>query len=149
MKQVIMNNNRKITPLLVAVTLMTATPTRAQKFDPDRFDAERAHFIVQETGLSKEDSTTFFTLYNEMQARKRELHCQSKALPKEMPSTEDSCSAIIIECDKLELQMKAVEQDYHARMLAVLQPSLVFRLLKAETAFYRQAFHRAAKKMND
>lgn len=125
---------------------LAVLPTQAQKHDADRFDADRARFLVRETQLSVEDSAAFFTLYNEMQTKKRQLHDRMKAQPKQQPATEDSCRAVIIERDMLDLQMKAVEQDYHARMMQQLQPSLVFRLLQAETRFYRQCFRKAAKK---
>lgn len=141
------HNNLSYT--LLALLLLLAPPMTAQDNHRDRFDQDRAQFIVRETQLSAADSATFFALYNEMQARKCELHDQMKAMPKDMPATEDSCRDVIISRDMLDLQMKAVEQDYHARMLQALQPSLVFRLLKAEAAFYRQAFRRAAKKVKE
>lgn len=139
-----MNHNRKHT--ILAGLLLTALTASAQGFNADRFDQDRTQFIVREAGLGQADSTAFFTLYNEMQDRKRDLHKQLKALPKELPSTNDSCRLVIMGRDSLDMEMKAVEQHYHARMLEMLNPATVFRALRAESAFYRQAFRRAAKK---
>lgn len=148
MTKIMMHNNSKQTLLLFSLLLTTLT-AMAQKFDPQRFEAERAHFMVQEAQLSPTDSATFFTLFNEMEVEKRQLYVKMKELPKQMPSTDDSCKWVVIERDRIDLQMKSVEQQYHERMLNALNPSLVFRLLKAETAFCRQTFRRAAKKMNN
>lgn len=135
--------------VLFLLSLGTAQTAQAQRFEPDKFNHDRAQFIVRQAQLSAEDSATFFSLYNDMQQRKRELHDKCKALPRTQPATEDSCRQVILGRDILDLQMKAVEQDYHARMLQVLSPSLVFRLLKAEDDFHRQAFRRAAKKVKE
>lgn len=133
----------------MSLSMAGLLPANAQQNNPAKFNHDRVEFIVRETQLSPTDSLTFFSLYNEMQARKRELHGQMKALPKELPSSEDSCRQVIMQRDMLDLQMKALEQDYHARMLAALSPSLVFQLLKAEAKFYRQAFRKAAKKVKE
>lgn len=139
-----MNNHNKI-PLLTLL-LALALPAAAQKFDAERFEAERAHYMVTETQLSEQDSATFFALYNELQQRKRKYHDMMKALPKELPPTEDSCRAVISQRDMLEVQMKAEEGKCHAAMMRALPGTLVFRLLKAESAFYRKFFHRASNK---
>lgn len=136
------------TAVLLPTLLALATPTHAQRFDPKRFDADRAAFITREAQLNGQDSTTFFAIFNEMQEQKRRLHHQQKASPKEQPATEDSCRQAIMERDSLDLEMKRVEQTCHQRLLDALKPSLVFRALRAEEAFYRHAFRRAAKKVN-
>lgn len=140
-------HNHPIPSLLTLLLLLTALPMKAQHEGPRQFEEDRARFMVAQAQISPADSATFFALYDEMQTRKRKLHDKMKAQPKMQPSTEDSCRAVILDCDMLDLQMKAVEQDYHARMLQALKPSLVFRLLKAEAAFYRQCFRKAAKKV--
>lgn len=134
----------------MALLLMAASlPAVAQKFDPQRFDAERAAYMTKAAQLSAEDSVAFFTLFNEMQDKKRALHHQMKRIPKEQPSTEDSCRVAISGWDDIDLRMKAVEQDYHQRMMDALRPSQVFQLLKAEGEFCRQTFRRAAKKTKE
>lgn len=139
---------RHLATALLPPLLALATPAHAQKFDPQRFDADRAAFITREAQLSGQDSVTFFAIFNEMQEQKRRLHHQQKSCPKEQPATEDSCRQVIVECDSLDLEMKRVEADAHQRLLAALKPSTVFRALRAEEAFYRHAFRRAAKKPN-
>lgn len=134
--------------ILTALCVVPRTVT-AQKFDPERINADRAQYITQETGMCTTDSAVFFALYNEMQDKKREVHCQMKACPKEQPMSEELCRQVIEGRDSLELQMKKIEQSYHEKMLQALKPSLVFRALKAEADFCRQAFRRVAKKMKD
>lgn len=143
-----MNHNSQT--ILMALLLTAASlPAMAQKFDPQRFEAERAAYMTREVQLNPQDSVAFFTLFYEMQDKKRALHHQMKQIPKEQPSTEDSCRVAISGWDDIDLRMKAVEQDYHQRMMDVLKPSQVFRLLKAEADFCRQTFRRAAKKTKE
>lgn len=144
-----MSKEMKHTTLILITLLIVPCVAMAQRFDHERFDADRAQYITLEAGLSAADSTVFFQLFYEMQEKKREVHCQLKACPKEHPATEEECRQEILGRDSLELQMKTIEQAYHEKMLQALKPSLVCRALKAEADFCRQAFRRVAKKMKE
>ena len=52
----------------------------------------------------------------------------------------------IKECDKIEVEMKKIQQEYHLKFCKVLSPGKVLAVIKAEEKFHRQAFKRMARR---
>jgi saccharopine dehydrogenase-like NADP-dependent oxidoreductase len=58
---------------------------------------------------------------------------------------DEACKNAIQERDRLDVQIKELQQTYHEKFMKVLPARKVFSIIKAEENFHRQAFRRAAK----
>ena len=54
-------------------------------------------------------------------------------------------SEAIKEQDKLDIQMKELQQKYHDKFMKLLPAGKVLQIIKAEDKFHRQTFRRMAK----
>jgi len=109
------------------------------KFSPEKFDADLRQFIAREAHLSQQEAAAFFPLYTEMQKKQRAIFDKQRALGMEKPDDQQACQRIIIERDKMDIELKQIQQTYHKRFLKVLSPSKVYDVLKAESRFHRRA----------
>ena len=117
-----------------------------RKFDAEQFNARLQQFITTEAALSPQQSAKFFPLYNEMHKKQRVLFTELKRLKRIKPAGNRACQENIKRCDEIELQMKELQQTYHAKFMKVLPPEKVYDILKAEDRFHRQMFRNAKRK---
>ena len=54
------------------------------------------------------------------------------------PANEEGCAAAIRERDKLEIELKQLEQCYHKKMIQVIPASKVYDCINAENRFHRK-----------
>lgn len=135
---------------VLLMLFMGVAPLQAQnprqKFDPARFEAELEQFITTSAGLSPTEAAAFFPLYKEMQKEQRSLFDQLRRCRHADISDESACKKVIQERDKLDVQIKELQQTYHNQFMKILPASKVFLIINAEDNFHRQAFKRAAKR---
>lgn len=132
--------------LLAIIALGMAVSMSAQKkqerFDPKKFRAELESYIIKEACLTPVESSTFFPLYDEMNRKQRGIFDKMRNLGRQHPASEEDCKNAISERDKLELELKKIQQTYHGKFLNVLTAKKVFAVLKAEDRFHRRMLHR-------
>lgn len=126
--------------VFLCFTLMLFTVCHAQgkKFSPEKFDAEMTDFITKEALLTDEEAIKFFPLLREMHKKQRCLYKKIRDGGKEKPATEEGCAAAIRERDKLDIELKQLEQSYHKKMMQVLPASKVYDAIRAESQFHRR-----------
>lgn len=61
------------------------------------------------------------------------------------PKDNEACEAAIRRQDEIDIQLKQLQQEYHARFMTVLPAYKVLSVIKAEEKFHRQAFRRMHK----
>lgn len=142
-----MKNRVRLFIVLLMVGLM---PLQAQnpnkRFDPARFEAELEQFITTSAGLTPNEASAFFPLYREMQKKQRSLYDQLRRYNHVDFNDDEACKKHIQERDRLDVQIKELQQSYHNQFMKVLPARKVFFILRAEDNFHRQAFKRAAKR---
>lgn len=116
------------------------------KFSPEKFRADLERFIVKEVGLTPVESSTFFPLYDEMCKKQRSIFNSMRRIDKIAPKNEEDCRKLIKERDKLDLELKKIQQTYHAKFLNVLSAKKVFDILKAEDKFHRRMLRNRGEK---
>lgn len=138
---------RKIFFLLL-VTLI-CIPINAQqsqpKFDPVKFEADLQQYIITEAGLCHSEIQQFVPVYKEMRGKQKALMGQLRSCRKTDLKNEKACEEAIKQQDRLDAEMKDLQQVYHQKFLKILPASKVLKLIRAEDRFHRQAFKRAAK----
>lgn len=116
-----------------------------QHFDPAKFDADLEQFITVEAGLAPKEAAAFFPLYREM-LRKQRMSFNEMRRTRHMDVNDDkACAEAIEKRDKLDIQMKELQQQYHQKFIKILPAGKVFRIIRAEEKFHRMAFKRMAK----
>ena len=128
--------------LFVASTL---SAQEHQRFDPMKFKADLESFITVQACLTPAEAAKFFPLYDEMNNKQRPLYGKIMELKMMKPSDEEACRKAIAEIDRLELEIKQIQSNYHARFLTVIPASKLYDVIKAEGRFHRQAMKNAAK----
>ena len=135
---------------LLAVTLfltVAAIPMAAQygpKFNPAKFKADRERYIAVEACLTPTEAAKFFPLYDEMNNKQRVLFDQIRDLKRITPADDEGCRKTIAEIDRLELEIKQLQANYHTRFMTIISPEKLFKVIRAEGSFHRQAMKNAA-----
>jgi len=133
---------------IFAIALMTAVAVTAQqdkgrkKFSPKKFRSELESFIVKEACLTPSESAAFFPLYDEMYKKQRVVFDSMRRMDKSNPASDEDCRKAIKERDKLDLELKEIQQAYHNKFLHVLPAAKVFKIIKAEDRFHRRMLKR-------
>ena len=127
--------------ILMVMLLMGITGIQAQNgrkhpaFDPKKFQAELEQYITTNAALTPgEAAKKMRMLFDEMR-RSRHIN----------PKDNEACEEAIRRQDEIDIQLKQLQQEYHARFLTVLPASKVLSVIRAEEKFHRQAFRRMHK----
>lgn len=135
--------------LLIILTLLFSVVTFAQqekpKFDAAKFERELAQFIKTEACLTSTESQKFFPLYCEMRKKQKTLFEQMRRYRHADLSNEKACEEAIREQDRMDVELKELQQTYHVKFMKIMSASKVLKVIKAEEKFHRQAFKWAAK----
>lgn len=132
--------------LLLTVVTLTASAQKPNrpKFDPAKFEADLEQFITTEAALSPQEAAAFFPLYREMQRKQRVFFDEMKRFRHLDTNDDKACEEAIEKRDKMDIGIKELQQDYHRKFIKVLPAGKVFKIMRAEDKFHRQAFRRAA-----
>jgi hypothetical protein len=133
--------------IILSLLLLTSICVSAQqpKFDPAKFDADLEQFITTEACLSPQQASAFFPVYREMLRKERVLFDQMRRYRHRDTSDDAACRDAIEQQDKLDIQIKEIQQEYHNKFMKILPEGKVFKILRAEEKFHRQAFRRMAR----
>ena len=129
--------------------LSLAMPSIAQDnrgFNPEKFKADLEKFITVEACLTPAEASKFFPLYDEMNSKQRALFGKMRELKWMRPADEESCKRVIADIDRIELEIKQLQANYHARFLTVISARKLFDVIRAEGKFHREAVKKAAKR---
>ena len=139
-----MISKRSIFILLMAfvVAMQTHAQDKRPKFSPEKFKADMEQFIVTEACLTPEASAKFFPVYDEMQKKQRAVFSRMRRVGRVKPTDEEGCREAIEKRDRLELDLKQIQQTYHNKMMTIIPASKLFDVIKAEDKFHRRMMNR-------
>ena len=123
-----------------------------QKFSPEKFEADMQEFITREAALDQKEAAKFFPLLNEMHQKQRALFGQIRKASKDKPADNKAAAQAIKQCDKLNIELKQIEQQYHEKMLKELPAQIVDSAINAEGRFHRKmmsGWHNFRNKQRD
>ena len=124
--------------ILACLMLAMTGMAQEQKFSPEKFEADMEAFITKEAKFNENEAAKLFPLFKEMHQKQRGLYTKMRNYGKEKPATDDACAAAIRERDKLNMELRQLEQTYHKKMMLVVSPSKVYDAIRAENKFHRQ-----------
>ena len=130
--------------LIIAMSFANVAEAQSHGgFDPARFKADLEAFVTAEAHLTPTEAKKFFPLYHEMCQTQRTLFKRMGELRKNKPATDEKCKAVILEMDKLTIQIDELQAIYHNQFLNILKPGKLFDVLQAISRFHRKAMREA------
>ncbi len=131
--------------MLVGLTTVSAQHRKHPPFDPVKFQADLEQYITTNAGLTPTEAAKFFPVYREMTKKMRSYFDEMRRYHQVNPTDERACAESIRKQDQLDIDMKLLQQEYHARFMHILPATKVFSIIRAEERFHRQAFRRMRK----
>lgn len=139
---------KRITSIIIVLTLLLAVPAIAQenkrpRFNPEEFNMRMKAFIAQKACLTPEESEKVFPIYLKMKEKQRELKHKEIKLKKQNPSSEKECLNTLDQITDLHEQFADIEEDYYKKMCKVIPARKVYNIILAEDAFHREMLQHA------
>jgi len=107
--------------LLTGLTNISAQKSEHESFDRKKFTEKRNAFITREVGLTSEEATLFFPLYEEFQLKKYEAGqpCRrfSRELKEKKNVSAEEYSRVLDECVDVKLKEAQIEKKFITRSL--------------------------------
>ena len=132
---------------LICILVMTfvslgVTYAQGRSFDPAKFQADLERFITVEACLTPSEAAAFFPVYREMQQKQRALYDNMREGRHVNPDTEEAAKKAIAEIDRIEIEIKQLQANYHSRFLTIIPARQLYSVIRAEGKFHRMAMKR-------
>lgn len=145
--------------LIILILLLTSpalvvgqnVPPRDKCMEPisqEQYDRQLEQFIVQDAMLTPQEAADFFPVFEEMRQKQRVIYDELKRKGREYPISDEDCEEAIRDRDRLEIELKEIQQTYHNKFLSLLPASKVIRILNAEDRFHRDMLKGCGKDKN-
>ncbi len=140
--------------LFVSVSFIYAQGDKGRPpFDIEKFNAQKMAYLVQEVGITPEESAQLFPLYNEMQAKRfkmmKETHDKSKVLRKNSNAKDDEYLKMVDEILNRQIDEANLEKAYYQKFKRILSPQKVLKLKQADMRFAREILRNADHRKSD
>lgn len=134
---------RRLTIILM-LCLTTTVMAQNKCFDHEKYKADLLEYVKKEAALTAEDVAAFRPVFDEWLTKKRALFGARRQLRHNTPVSDEECRQTVVNMDKLQVETKKLEQEYHQRLLGLLPASKVLKIVRAEGQFNRNTFKRAS-----
>ena len=132
----------KQTVVILILQLLMAVSVSAQgqqpKFSPEKFDADMEKFVTAQAKLTQQEADRFFPLFREMHHKQRAVYHKIRQATKQQPADDKACETTLKECDKLNIELRQIEQTYHLKMMKAIPAKKVYDAIMAENNFHRR-----------
>ncbi|MBQ7514561.1 MAG: hypothetical protein IJS95_09310 [Prevotella sp.] len=129
---------KRLVLMITCVWIALTVSAQEKKFSPEKFQADMEAYISNEANLTAEQSQKLFPLLREMHGKQRTIMGKVHQMRKNKPADDAVCADYIKQYDKMQIELKTIEQNYHKKMMAVIPASKLFDVIKAENRFHRQ-----------
>lgn len=128
--------------MLVFVLATDAQPKKRPPFNPAKFEADLEQFITTEACLTPVEASKFFPVYRQMMKKQRAVFDEMRRYRHINPKDNEACAEAIRRQDEMDIQIKQLQQEYHARFMLIIPASKALGVIKAEEKFHRQMFRK-------
>lgn len=137
---------KRNTFIILMLLICTFSGFAQRHFNPELFKIQLHKYILEKVQLSNQEKIAFFPIYDQMLNKRRGIFMQLRAIYHTKPVSEQQAKALIAKSDKLEIELKHIEQTYHQQLLRVISARKLCYILKAERHFHRMIFLKIAEK---
>ena len=136
-----------LTLITIAFLLLTASSqSRDKRLSKEHYQAQLAQFIIQEAQFTAKEAADFRVIFKEMQNKQRKTFEAMKDIWHKPGRGEKECAEAIRQKDKMDIELKNLQQQYHNKLLKVIPASKVFKAIIAEDKFHRQMLRKWSNK---
>ena len=132
---------RKIIFILLAaftITVSAIAQGHDKRLSRKDYTRQLELFIIREAQFNAKEADEFLKIFKEMQQKQRKVFEAMKFVGKKYPQDESACAEAIRKKDKMDIELKTLQQHYHNKLLKVLPACKVLKAIKAEDRFHRQ-----------
>lgn len=133
--------------LLAAISLngLAQYKNDGQRFSKEEFVRQLEHYVAHEAQLTSKEQAEFFPIFREMHLKMRKVFDAMKKIDSTCPSNDKTCANAIRQKDKMDIELKRIQQQYHNKFLDILPACKVMKAIKAEDKFHRNMLKRWSK----
>ena len=124
--------------LQLLMVLSVSAQGQQPKFSPEKFDADLEKFVTEQAKLTQQEADKFFPLFREMHQKQRAVYHKIRQATKQQPADDKACEATLKECDKLNVELRQIEQTYHLKMMKAIPAKKAYDAIMAENQFHRR-----------
>lgn len=136
-----------LTLISIAFLLLTASSqSRDKRLSKEYYQAQLEQFIIQEAQFTAKEAADFRVIFKEMQNKQRKTFEAMKDIWHKPGRGEKECAEAIRQKDKMDIELKNLQQQYHNKLLKVIPASKVFKAIIAEDKFHRQMLRKWSNK---
>lgn len=136
-----------LTLISIAFLLLTASSqSRDKRLSKEYYQAQLEQFIIQEAQFTAKEAADFRVIFKEMQNKQRKTFEAMKDIWHKPGRGEKECAEAIRQKDKMDIELKNLQQQYHNKLLKVMPASKVFKAIIAEDKFHRQMLRKWSNK---
>ena len=136
-----------LTLISIAFLLLTvSSQSRDKRLSKEHYQAQLAQFIIQEAQFTAKEAADFRVIFKEMQNKQRKTFEAMKDIWHKPGRGEKECAEAIRQKDKMDIELKNLQQQYHNKLLKVMPASKVFKAIIAEDKFHRQMLRKWSNK---
>ena len=132
----------KQTIIVLILQLFMVVSVNAQggqlKFSPEKFDADMEKFVTEQAKLTQQEADKFFPLFREMHQKQRAVYHKIRQATKQQPADDKACETTLKECDRLNVELRQIEQNYHLKMMKAIPAKKAYDAIMAESQFHRR-----------
>ncbi len=129
---------RTMTILMLVLCTLVASAQDKKKFSPAKFESDLAAYITREASLTQEEASKILPLLKEMHDKQRSLMEKQRQSAKQKPADDKQAAQAIEQADRLAIELKQIEQQYHKKMVKAVSAQKVYAAIKAESKFHRR-----------
>ena len=136
-----------ITIISIAFFVLSSSAQHPDKrFSKEHYEAQLEQFIIQESQFTAKEAADFRVIFKEMQKKQRKTFEAMKGIGHKPGQGEKECAEAIRQKDKMDIEVKNLQQQYHNKLLKVIPASKVLKAIIAEDKFHRQMLRRWSNK---
>lgn len=136
-----------LTLISIAFLLLTASSqSRDKRLSKENYQPQLEQFIIQEAQFTAKEAADFRVIFKEMQNKQRKTFEAMKDIWHKPGRGEKECAEAIRQKDKMDIELKNLQQQYHNKLLKVMPASKVFKAIIAEDKFHRQMLRKWSNK---
>lgn len=133
-----LNEMKRIVTISLVLIMTLMVNAQDKRFSPEKFEADLKAYITKEASLTTKEADKVYPVFCELREKQRVIYDKMRKFGMNKPVGDEACKQAIIEYDKLNLELRQLDVDYHKKMIKLVSASKVYEIMQAENRFHRQ-----------
>lgn len=133
-----LNKMKKVITISLLLIMTLMVNAQDKRFSPEKFEADLKAYITKEASLTSQEADKVYPVFRELREKQRVIYDKMRKLGMNKPVGDEACKQAIVEYDKLNLELRQLDVNYHKKMIKMVSASKVYEIMQAENRFHRQ-----------